>query len=254
MENSTENNLQLLLELQEIDKQISEILQLRGGLPHEVKKLEDELAHIESQAKACQEEIKTSEQNITDSRIKIKDIEALVKRYGEQQVNVRNNREYDAITKELELNQLDIQLVEKKIREHYERIEKNKQVLAELNKVIEKATKNLKTKQEDLNSIIGDSQEDEKKLIEKRKKIQSSIDKNLLQTYEEIRAHVRNKLAVIKVKGGACEGCFTIIYPQMQAEIKEKRQILKCEHCGRILADVAAVTIIGSEEEDAPLE
>jgi uncharacterized protein len=253
MENSTERNLQLLLELQEIDRQMSEIFQLRGGLPHEVKKLEDELAHLESQAKTYQEQITNSEQNITELRIKIKDIEALAKRYEEQQVNVRNNREYDAITKEIELHKLDIQLVEKKIKEHYERIEKNKQTLAELNKVIEKAAKNLKNKQEDLNSIIGESNEDEKKLAEKRKKLQAGIDKNLLQTYEEIRDHVRNKLAVIMVKGGACEGCFTIIYPQMQAEIKEKRQILKCEHCGRILADVAEVTIIASEEE-APLE
>lgn len=253
MENSTERNLQLLLELQEIDKQIGEIFQLRGGLPNEVKKLEDELAHLETQAKTDQEEIKSSEENITELRIKVKDIEALVKRYEEQQVNVRNNREYDAITKEMELHQLDIQLVEKKIREHYERIEKNKQTLAELDKVIEKAAKNLKTKQEDLNSIIGESQEEEKRLAEKRKKIQAGIDKNLLQTYEQIRDHVRNKLAVVMVKGGACEGCFTIIYPQLQAEIKEKRQILKCEHCGRILADVAEVTIITAEEE-APLE
>lgn len=253
MENSTERNLQLLLSLQEIDKQISEIFQLRGGLPHEVKKLEEELGHLESQAKAYQEEITASEQNITELRIKIKDIEALVKRYEEQQVNVRNNREYDAITKEIELHQLDIQLVEKKIREHYERIEKNKQALAELNKAIEKAAKNLKAKQEDLNSIIGESQEEEKKLAEKRKKLQSGIDKNLLQTYEEIRDHVRNKLAVVMVRGGACEGCFTIMYPQLQAEIKEKRQILKCEHCGRILADVAEVTIITSDEE-TPLE
>lgn len=249
MENSTERNLQLLLELQEIDKQISEIFQLRGGLPHEVTKLEDELTHLVSQAKAYQEEMANAEQQITGLRIKIKDIEAMVKRYEDQQVNVRNNREYDAITKEIELHRLDIQLVEKKIKEHYERIEKNKQSLTELNKVIEKADKNLKTKQEDLNAIIGESQEDEKKLSDKRKKLQAGIDKSLLQTYEKIKEHVRNKLAVVMVKGGACEGCFTIIYPQLQAEIKEKRQILKCEHCGRILADVAGVTIITSEEE-----
>jgi predicted nucleic acid-binding Zn-ribbon protein len=253
MENSTEKNLQLLLELQEIDKHISEIFQLRGGLPHEVKKLEDELSHLESQAKAYQEEIKNSEQNITELRVKIKDIQALAKRYEEQQVNVRNNREYDAITKEIELQRLDIQLAEKKIREHYEHIEKSKQALEELYKLIEKASKNLKTKQEDLNSIIAESQEEEKKLTDKRKKLLASIDKNLLQTYEAIRDRVRNKLAVVMVKGGACEGCFTIIHPQLQAEIKEKRQILKCEHCGRILADVAEVTIITPEEE-TPIE
>lgn len=249
MENSTARNLQLLLSLQEMDKQISEIFQLRGGLPQEVKNLEEELGNLESQAKAYQEQITASEQNITELRFKIKDIEAVTKRYEEQQVNVKNNREYDAITKEIELHQLDIQLVEKKIREHYERIEKNKQALADLNKIIEKADKNLKSKQEDLNSIIGESQEEEKKLSEKRKKVQAGIDKNLLQTYEQIRNHVHNKLAVVVVRGGACEGCFTIIYPQLQAEIKEKRQILKCDHCGRIFADVAEVTIITSDEE-----
>ena len=248
MENNTVKNLSLLLELQEIDKQINKILQVRGGLPQEVKKLEDDLSNLQLQATTYQEQIANLEQNITSLRIKIKDIESQVKRYEEQQMNVRNNREYDAITKEIELHNLDIQLAEKKIKESYEQIEKNKYSFEALSKSIEKAAQNLTTKEEDLDSIRDESKEEEEKLTKKRQQLQANIDKPLLQTYERIRNNVRNNLAVVSVIGGACGGCFTIIYPQMQAEIKEKRQIIKCEHCGRILADVAdSVNVIAAE-------
>ncbi|OJW70327.1 MAG: hypothetical protein BGO68_02535 [Candidatus Amoebophilus sp. 36-38] len=250
MENTIEKTLNLLLELQDVDTQIYKILQVRGGLPQEVKNLENELADLQLQAQSYQEGIASLEENISSLRVKIKDIETLVKRYEEQQMNVRNNREYDAITKEIELQNLDIQLAEKKIRENYEQIAKNKHTLEGLNDLIQKAKQNLTAKQQDLNSIIGRSQEEEQKLTKKRHELESVIDKSLLQTYERIRNKVRNNLAVVLVKGGACGGCFTTIYPQMQAEIKEKRQIYKCEHCGRILADVAeAITIIATEED-----
>lgn len=254
MENNTEKNLNLLLELQNIDKQVQEILQVRGSLPQEVKRLEQELAHLKVQKQTYQEEISALEQDITALRVKIKEIEVLVKRYEEQQANVRNNREYDAITKEIELHNLDIQLAEKKIREHYEHIERNKHKLVELDKSIEEATRHFKEKQEALDAIVAESQEEENKLAQQRQEIQSKIDQPLLQMYEKIRNHVQNKLAVVVVKRGACEGCFTTIYPQLQAEIKDKRQIYQCEHCGRILADVAESITIISAEEDNQLE
>ncbi|ACE05844.1 hypothetical protein Aasi_0428 [Candidatus Amoebophilus asiaticus 5a2] len=250
MENNTVKNLSLLLELQEIDKQINKIIQVRGGLPQEVKKLEDDLSNLQLQATTCQEQTINLEQNIASLRIKIKDIEAQVKRYEDQQMNVRNNREYDAITKEIELHKLDIQLAEKKIKESYEQIEKSKHAIEFLNKSIEKAKQNLASKQEDLNSIVGESKGEEEKLNKKCQQLQANIDKALLQSYEKIRNNVRNNLAVVTVAGGACGGCFTIIYPQMQAEIKEKRQIIKCEHCGRILADVVdSVSVIAAEAD-----
>lgn len=250
MEKNIEKNLNLLLELQNLDRQINQIFQVRGGLPQEVKKLEDDLASLQSQAQIYQEEIVALEQNISTLRVKIKDIEVLVKRYEEQQMNVRNNREYDAITKEIELHNLDIQLAEKKIKENFEQIERNKHALEELNKTIEKAKHNLTSKQQDLDSIIGESQEEEQKLTKKRQEVEGMIDKPLAQLYEKIRNSVRNNLAVVLVKGGACGGCFTTVYPQLQAEIKEKRQIYKCEHCGRILADVAeSITIIATEDD-----
>jgi predicted nucleic acid-binding Zn-ribbon protein len=251
MEKNIEKSLSLLLEIQDVDKQIQQIFQVRGGLPQEVKRLEDDLANLQSQAQNYKDEIVSLEQNISSLRIKIKDIEALVKRYEEQQMNVRNNREYDAITKEIELHKLDIQLAEKKIKEQYEQIERNKHAFQGLDESTQKAKEKLLAKQEDLNSIIGESQEEEQKLSKKRQELESMIDKTLLQTYERIRNRVSNKLAVVLVKGGACGGCFTTVYPQMQAEIKEKRQIYKCEHCGRILADVAeSITIISSEEDN----
>jgi len=251
MENTIEKTLNLLLDLQDVDNQIYKILQVRGGLPQEVNNLENELADLQMQAQTYQEGITSLEENISTLRVKIKDIETLVKKYEEQQMNVRNNREYDAITKEIELHNLDIQLAEKKIKESYEQIARNKHALEELSNSIQKAKQNLTLKQQDLNSIIGRSQEEEKKLTKKRQELESMIDKPLFQTYERIKNKVRNNLAVVLVKGGACGGCFTTIYPQMQAEIKEKRQLYKCEHCGRILADVAeaAITIIATEED-----
>jgi predicted nucleic acid-binding Zn-ribbon protein len=254
MENNTVKNLSLLLELQEIDKQINKIFQVRGGLPQEVKKLEDDLSNLRLQATTYQEQITNLEENITSLRIKIKDIEAQVKRYEEQQMNVRNNREYDAITKEIELHNLDIQLAEKKIKESYEQIEKNKYALEALSKSIEKATQNFVTKQEDLDLITGESKGEEEKLTKKRQQVQANIDKPLLQMYEKIKSNIRNNLAVVSVTGGACGGCFTIIYPQMQAEIKEKRQIIKCEHCGRILADVADSVSAVAAEADSQID
>ncbi|MHB9148072.1 MAG: zinc ribbon domain-containing protein, partial [Candidatus Amoebophilus sp.] len=199
MENNTVKNLSLLLELQEIDKQINKIVQVRGGLPQEVKKLEDDLSNLQLQDTTYQEQTINLEQNIASLRIKIKDIEAQVKRYEEQQMNVRNNREYDAITKEIELHKLDIQLAEKKIKESYEQIEKSKHAIEALNKSIEKAKQNLASKQEDLNSIVGESKGEEEKLNKKRQQLQASIDKALLQSYEKIRNNVRNNLAVVTV-------------------------------------------------------
>ena len=254
MENSIEKNLSLLLQLQELDKKISEMYQVRGGLPQEVRVLEDNLTSLQSQATIYQDGIVNLEQSIATRKIKIKDIENLLKRYEEQQVNVRNNREYDAITKEMELQHLDIQLAEKKIKEHYEQIEKNKQGLEELNKSIKKANQGLVNKQKDLNSTAGESKEEEIKLTKELKGIKALIDPLLLQSYERIKNKAKNGLAVVCVKEGACGGCFTTVYPQMQAEIKEKRQIFKCEHCGRIIADVAESVTIHSSEEDNQID
>eukprot|EP01132_Coremiostelium_polycephalum_P000085 gene85-112_t len=241
MENNTVKQLSLLLELQDIDNQINTILQVRGDLPQEVKKLEDDLSNLQSQELAHQEQITGLEEGIASFRVKVRDIEAKVKHYEEQQANVRNNREYDAITKEIELHQLDIQLAEKRIKESYGKIEQSKYAIETLQRSIDKVAQALTTKQEDLGAIVGESKGTEEKLNKKRQQLQAKIDSSLIRDYEKIKHNVGNNLAVVEVSRGACGGCFTMIYPQLQSEIREKRQVIKCEHCGRILADVLDV-------------
>lgn len=250
MENTTKKKLELLLELQTIDKQIDEIIKMRGDLPDEVKGLEDELASIQTQLQKDKEDISNLEQVIATQRIKIKEAETLVQRYEQQQMSVRNNREYDAITKEIELQKLDIQLSEKKIADCYEHIEKKKIETEQISTSIKKKEQALIDKQEELKLVIEESQQEEKSLHKKREKLVKKIDEDLLQSYERIRKNARNKLAVVLVTRGACSGCFTIVYPQMQAEIREKKRIVSCEHCGRIITDVAD-PIIEIEEENS---
>jgi len=250
MEKTIEKNLNLLMDLQQLDKQIYDIFQVRGSLPQEVKKLEEKTTLLEEEIKACQENTKHLEVNIASLRLKIKEIEVVVKRYEEQQMNVRNNREYDAITKEIELNHLDIQLADKKIRESYATIEKNQETILALQQQIESINKLLKTKKADLDLIVGDSKEEEEKLLKKRQKVQNAIDAVFNQNYEQIKNSFPNKIAVVSVKKNACGGCFTVICPQIQAEIKEKRDIFYCEHCGRILAEVHASSMALVAEEE----
>ncbi len=238
MDKSTTKQLDLLLELQAIDKQIDEIIQMRGDLPKEVKELEDLLASLQENYQKDQEDIARLEEDIQGLRTKIKDAQVHVQRYEEQQMNVRNNREYDAISKEIELQKLDVQLSEKKIKDYYETIERKKVSLANLAEEIKNKEARFKHKQEELEAVIADSQDQEQSLYKKREKLAKAIDKALIQTYERIRKNVRNNLAVVLIKQGACSGCFTLVYPQMQAEVREKSHLVKCEHCGRIIAGV----------------
>lgn len=248
MKDTTEKKLAWLLELQNIDKQLDEIAKIQGDLPDEVKGLEDELASIQVQLQKDQDDIAGLSQTITTQRVKIKDSEKLVQRYEEQQMNVRNNREYDAITKEIELQRLDIQLAEKEIKTCYGQIEKKKITIAQSNTAIKKKQQALTDKQEELQAVVKESQEEASNLHEQRAKLIKKLDKDLLQSYERIRKNAHNNRAVVVIKRGACSGCFTTIHLQMQAEVREKKELASCEHCGRIIADVVDPLI--TEEEN----
>ena len=238
MKHTIEEKLTWLLELQNIDKQLDEIVKIRGVLPDEVQALENELASIQAQLQQDQEEVASLQQTITAHRVRIQDITKLVHRYKEQQMNVRNNREYDTLTKEIELQELDSQLLEKKIKAGYEQIEKKKSTVAESNAAIENTKQALTHKQQKLESVIKESQEEEKNLYEKRKWCVQKLDKDLLKSYEKIRKNVRNNLPLAVVKKRACSGCSIIACPQVQARVLKKEELVHCEHCGRILADV----------------
>jgi len=233
-----------LTKLQQIDSKIDSIKKVRGALPDEVRDLEDEIAKYDTRIANFEGEIASFEKEIEDRKAGIKTSEALIKKYEEQQMNVRNNREYDAITKEMELQSLDIQVSEKRIKEGYIRIEEKKEEVDTTKLKAKERNIDLKTKKEELDSLLEESESDEAKLIKERAKASKAIEERLLIAYNRLRNNARNGLAVVNVKRSACGGCFNVVPPQRQADIKEKKKLIVCEHCGRILADVEAEPII----------
>lgn len=238
MENPTERQLNALLDLQAVDSQLDDLTKAQGELPEEVEHLENKLQDFRVILHTTQEEITGLEQDIAAQRVNIKAVSTLVKKYEEQQMNVRNNREYDAITKEIDLQRLEVQLSEKRIKNAYERLEEKKLALEQHQGFIEKHQHGLADKQAELQVLVADSQTEAKKLQKQRMSVTKRIDAALVESYERIRSSVRNKLAVVVVKKGACGGCFNEVPPQKQADIKEKKRVIVCEHCGRIIADV----------------
>ena len=239
MAQTISQKLSNLLNLNHVDKSLADIAKVRGDLPEEVQYLEDSLAEIQAQLQKDEESLVDLEDNIKMQRIKIKDSEKMIKRYEEHQMNIRNSREYDAVTKELELHKLDIQLAEKNIKAYYEQIEKKKVEIEDRKLLLTKSEKNLEEKQQELKSVIEGTVDTEKDLHQKRERIIHSFDASLLQLYETVRRNVRQSLAVSIIRKSACSGCFTVVYPQMEAEVREKNVIVTCPHCGRIIADVA---------------
>ncbi len=238
MENTVASKLEALRNLQSIDIELNEINKMRGALPDEVMDLEDEIAGYQTRINKHNEETEALEKSISDNRNAIKDAEALIAKYKDQQMNVRNNREYDAITKETELQELEIQILEKKIKEAYQKIEDKKGEREETKAILDEKHKDLEGKKQELEIISSESYGEETKLMEKRENAAGQVEDRLLKSYNKIRLNMRNGLAVVPVRRGACGGCFNIVPPQKQVEIREKKKIIVCEHCGRILADV----------------
>lgn len=239
MEKTVAQRLEALEKLQSIDSELDEIKKVRGALPDEVADLEDEIAGYETRVDKFKGEVSDLEANITDHRTQIKNSEALIKKYEEQQMNVRNNREYDAITKEMELQNLEIQISEKRIKEAYAKIELKNEEIEKTAGELSERSKDLDNKKAELEVLIKESEEDEQKLMTDREKASGNIEERLLNSYNKLRDNARNGLAVVAVSRGACGGCFNVVPPQRQADIREKKKIIVCEHCGRILADVA---------------
>ncbi|MEM9324441.1 MAG: C4-type zinc ribbon domain-containing protein [Bacteroidota bacterium] len=238
MENTVAKKLEALVKLQSTDSELDEIKKIRGALPDEVMDLEDEIAGYQTRVDKQNQELKEIEDNISANRTAIKDAEKLIQKYEDQQMNVRNNREYDAITKEIELQKLEIQILEKRIKEGYEKIESKKEEIEGTRGTLDERTKDLDSKKSELETITKESEEDEKKLQKTRAAAAKNVEDRLLKSYEKVRNNMRNGLAVVPVRRGACGGCFNIVPPQKQAEIREKKKIIVCEHCGRILANV----------------
>jgi len=234
-----EERLRHLYKLQKIDSKIDDIQILKGELPMEVSDLEDEITGLKTRTTKIEDEIKELDEVIANYKIAGKEAEALIKKYQKQQQNVKNNREYDALSKEIELQKLDIQLSEKKAKEAQADIEQKKEYLGECEKVIKTKEKDLKQKKADLEDVIKDTEAEEKTLLKKSKEAESKIDERLITAYHRIRKSYRNGLAVVTVQRAACGGCYNAIPPQIQLEIRQNKKIMLCEHCGRILVDEA---------------
>src|SRR5690349_19093379 len=231
--------LEALVKLQTIDTKLDELKKLRGDLPDEVQDLEDEMIGYNTRLERHQAELKEIEENIKKSKEGAKEAEKLIKKYAEQQKNVRNNREFDAITKEVELQELEIQICEKKVKEGKELTAAKKAEIEKTENLIKERREHLDNKKKELDEILEESQEEEKRLLAEREKAIKKIeDKNILKHYDRLRGSLSNAVAVVRVVRGAAEGCNIVIPPQKIAEIREKKKIVIEEHSGRILADV----------------
>lgn len=238
METPVSKKLAALQKLQKIDSELDEIKKVRGDLPDEVQDLEDDIAAYDTRIKKINDEIKSIRDEIKQHKTDIKDHEASVKKYEEQKMDVRNNREFEAITRELENRDLDIQLAKKHIKQKEEKIDRKKELIKEVEEKLEARKADLEAKQNELDSIIAESQEREDKLRKDRERQVKNVDQHLYKGYNRLRINSQNGLSVVQVERNACGGCFNIVPPQRQVEIKEKKKIVICEHCGRILADV----------------
>jgi uncharacterized protein len=238
MELTIAQKLDALLKLQSIDSQLDELVKIRGSLPEEVRDLEDEIIGFETRISKFQDEVKTQEDEIDRNKTAKKDAEKLITRYKDQQMNVRNNREYDAISKEIELQSLEIELADKRINEASFRIRTKEEEIKSTQSALNERKEDLRVKKQELDQILAESQEEEKTLKKERDEQAATIEERLLKSYDRIRGNALNGLAVVPVRRGACGGCYNVVPPQRQADIKDRKKIIVCEHCGRILADV----------------
>ena len=248
MEITVAQKLEALLKLQQIDSHLHEILKVRGDLPEEIRDLEDELAGFETRISKYTNELSAIDEDIANRKLAIKDSEKLIKKYEEQQMNVKNNREFDAITKEVELQQLEIQISEKKIKESGAKIAQKQADIEKTTESLNERRKDLDAKKAELNVIISESIEEEDKLKKERESATKVVEERLLASYNRIRSNAANGLAVVLVKRDACGGCFNTVPPQRQADIKERKKIIVCEHCGRILGGVEVPVVAEVEE------
>lgn len=247
---TVERKLIELYTLQQIDSKIDKIRIIRGELPLEVQDLEDEIAGMETRIAKFNEELEKFAKDIVDYKNKIKEATALIKKYEEQQNNVRNNREYESLTKEIEYQSLDIQLCEKRINDFTKKSEMLKISLGETNARLEERKGDLELKKSELSSIVEETEKEEQELMARSQESEQLIEERLLTAYKRIRKNARNGLAVVKIERDACGGCYNKIPPQHQLDIRMHKKIIVCEYCGRILIDQDIVDMYHNEVED----
>ena len=232
-----EETLRSLFNLQFIDSRIDNMREVRGELPMEVKDLEDEMVGLSKRLEKVEEETEGLNQLILEKKNIIEESKSSIKKYLEKQKNVRNNREFDSLSKEIEYQELEAQLAEKRIKENSAKIDSKKEILDEIQNLYKAKEEALEAKKKELEEIVSETEREEKLLMEESSKASKSIDDRFLRAYNRIRGASKNGLAVVPVERGASGGSFIKIPPQVQLDIAARKKIIVDEHSGRILVD-----------------
>ena len=240
---SMQEKIIALYELQKIDSRIDEINKVKGELPLEVQDLDDELAGLRSRIEHINAEIDELNTLTKQRKREVDQAKILIANYKEQQNNVRNNREFDAISKEIEYQELEIELADKRLKEYAAGVKAKKAQLEEAEAVVEERTKDLEAKKAELESIEAETAAQVEDFARQADAAKARIDERLLAAYDRIRGNVRNGLAVVTVKRDACGGCFNRIPPQRQVDIRQGKKIIICEYCGRIPVSYTHLTL-----------
>jgi predicted nucleic acid-binding Zn-ribbon protein len=254
---TVEEKLLNLYNLQYTTSQLDEINKLQGELPLEVKDMEDEISGLQRRKGKFQEQIDKYESDINKHKENIINANTAIEKYNVQLDNVKNNREYEALQKEIEYQSLEAKLSEKKINEITEKLEKTKELLVELDEKIESKKLDLEKKKSELDEIIKKTEKKVGTLERKIIRLEKTVDKRLLAAFKALRKRYRDGLAVVTVTRNACGGCFNMVPPQMKIEISQKKEIIACENCGRVLISDDLATMIDKKdrtvvEEKAP--
>lgn len=236
-ENLVEEKLKNLYQLQTTLSAIDEKRALRGELPLEVQDLEDEIAGLKTRVEHIENDINEFEQAVAQKQGEIQDAQESVERYKRQLDEVRNNREYDTLTKDIEFQSLEIELCNKKIKEANAKVEDKKREMAHTQELIADRQSALSEKKNELDEIMQETREEEEKLKAKATELEATIEPRLLSSFMRIRKNARNGLGIVYVQRDACGGCFNKIPPQRQIDIKMHKKVIVCEYCGRIMID-----------------
>jgi len=234
---TTEERLRALYDLQLIDSRVDKIRNIRGELPLEVRDLEDEVEGFKLRLQKLEDNLTEIDNQVKTKKNLIEESKSLIKKYNEQQKNVRNNREFNSLAKEVEFQELEIQLAEKHIKEYLAQTEQKKEVIENTKERLTERENHLKHKKNDLDAILAETDKEEKILLGKSEEYKTKIEERLAKAYTKIRSSVKNGLAVVPIERGASGGSYFIIPPQVQVEIAARQKIITDEHSGRILVD-----------------
>lgn len=251
---SVEDKLKALFQLQTMLSKIDDIKTLRGELPLEVQDLEDEIAGLNTRIERLKGEIAELKTSIAGKKVEIEAAKSSINKYKEQQENVRNNREYDFLSKEIEFQTLEMELCEKRIREFSEQEKEKNDEVEKCTTKLEERTKDLEAKKGELDEIIAETKQEEELLRDKAKELETKIEPRLLQSFKRIRKNSRNGLGIVYVQRDACGGCFNKIPPQRQLDIRSRKKIIVCEYCGRIMIDPELAGVTSEVKTDATKE